>query len=440
MNDNSPYQLNRVFLFFKNKETEKAYKQYAYRYDRQTFSVMTFAAVVLNIAVLFTDVNRIGEWQGAAMTRISASIVLLLGFILTFYTSDHKPNLLQFIIFATVLLLIYSYMVSMSITTFPDYSLPNTIATCVFFSISVSGLRFRYSLIYFLLTYISYIVLFSFIKINNFWASQIVDVTVNSLIGLTAAYIIEISRRNNFVKNRLVEFQKAELESVDALKNKLFSVLSHDLRGPLRKLVAMLDMLKKHQVSREDFEEHTEKIEEEVKITYTFMENLLFWSKSLISGFESVKKEMDIKHIVLQHLAIFEEAARAKNIHVDNNIVASLMVVFNEDTLNISLRNLLSNAIKFTPTGGKVEINHRLEKEFIDILVSDTGIGIEPERLAGLFSLKTVSTPGSEGEKGTGLGLYLLREFLERNGGSISCESEAGKGSTFCIRLPRDVK
>jgi len=272
---------------------------------------------------------------------------------------------------------------------------------------------------------------------NEFWASQIIDIIVNSLIGLTAAYILETSRRNNFVKNVLVFQQKSELESVDALKNKLFSVLSHDLRSPLRKLIAMLDMLKKQQISREDFEEHTQKIEDEVKITSRYMENLLYWSKSLIGGIEVVKKEIDIRQLVDENRAIFEGAARAKNIKIHNHIQESSKVVSDEDTMNICLRNLLSNAVKFTPADGQVDISHRSEDEYVEISISDTGKGIAPEIREGLFSLETISTPGTEGEKGTGLGLYLLKEFLERNGGTINCESEVGKGSTFHIRFPR---
>jgi signal transduction histidine kinase len=106
--------------------------------------------------------------------------------------------------------------------------------------------------------------------------------------------------------------------------------------------------------------------------------------------------------------------------------------------LNISLRNILSNAIKFTPKGGAISAGHRVGDNYIEMFVTDNGIGIDEEKQKDLFSIKNISTPGTDGEKGTGLGLYLIKEFTEKNGGQIAVESKPGKGSTFTLRFPKN--
>ncbi len=220
--------------------------------------------------------------------------------------------------------------------------------------------------------------------------------------------------------------------------DKLFSILSHDLRGPLNKLIAMVDMLRKDYLSAEEFKHHATKLEGEMKSTAAFMENMLYWSKSLIQGYEVKRKPVEVNELIDHNIMSLSDAIAVKNISLTIKANEKVTMVADEEMLNISLRNLLSNAIKFTPKGGAITVGYENGPNYVELYVQDSGIGIDADKQQDLFSIKNISTPGTEGEKGTGLGLYLIKEFTEKNGGQISMDSQPGKGSTFTVRFPKN--
>jgi len=299
-------------------------------------------------------------------------------------------------------------------------------------------LRFRNSIIYLLTVLAAYYLYVFMFADNEFWRSQSVAIVVNSLLGIAVSYLIERARRNIFIKNQLVFQQKEELEAAGALKNKLFSILSHDLRGPLNKLIAMVDMLRKDHITAEEFKLHTSRLEGEMKTTAAFMENMLYWSKSLIQGYEVKPKVVDVKELIDHNIMAFSDSMGEKNITLSINTDGRGSILADEEMLNISLRNILSNAIKFTPKGGSIEVGYKIENDFVQLYVKDSGLGIDIEKQKDLFSIKNISSPGTEGEKGTGLGLYLIKEFTEKNGGRILVESQLGAGSTFTLQFPKN--
>lgn len=432
------YNLNKVFLNFADSEAERLYEKFAFKNDRLSFRVLSIAALVINVLVFFVDWNRAGDWQGPLLVRGCLILSLLSGLVATFFVVEKKPALLQLVIFVILLLFVLCLITGMSIVPFPDFALPNSIATSIFFSISISGLRYRYALVYLLIVFFSYILLISYFAQNEFWSSQIIAITVNSLIGITASYIIEKSKRKNFTTNEIVASQNKELESVNEIKNRVFSILSHDLRSPINKLITMVGLLKKNHVRKDEFEEYAHKLGNELMNTSSFMENMLYWSKNLMSGSKNRTQNLNLKENIDQNLKAFVEDIKLKKIEIKNLVSESVTLYSDEDTVNMSLRNLISNAIKFTPENGKVEIGFVEQDDFKELYVSDTGCGIASDKLEDLFTLKTISSVGTSGEKGTGLGLYLLKEFIQKNGGNISCESELGKGAIFRVTLPNE--
>jgi signal transduction histidine kinase len=358
-----------------------------------------------------------------------------------FYFKQFKPEqhrMFQHTLLFIDYIFIFSYFIGMSLIPYQGYTFPNSVISVVFFVVTMGGLRFLNAMIFLATIEISYFIFVYFISPNDFWISQVVAISVNGALSMAVAYLIERARRNIFIKNQIVYQQKEELETADALKNKLFSILSHDLRGPLNKLIAMVDMSRKEHITAEEFKMYTAKLEGEMRSTASFMENMLYWSKSLMQGFEGKQKHVDIKELLDHNIMASADAIAAKNIALSIDIKENAAILADEEMLNISLRNILSNAIKFTPKGGAISAGHRVGDNYIEMFITDSGIGIDEEKQKDLFSIKNISTPGTDGEKGTGLGLYLIKEFTEKNGGQIAVESRPGKGSTFTLRFPKN--
>jgi hypothetical protein len=164
--------------------------------------------------------------------------------------------------------------------------------------------------------------------------------------------------------------------------------------------------------------------------------NLLYWSRSQQDGVAIRLAQLDLLNTLKSTLAIAQAQAKQKNIVLDQQIDPTIMVSGDADMLQLVVRNLLQNAIKFTPPGGTIRVNAETVDGRCMLTVNDTGAGIAPQQVETLFSGTANPAYGTANEKGVGLGLQLCRDFMERQGGSISVESQFGKGSRFTIALP----
>lgn len=245
------------------------------------------------------------------------------------------------------------------------------------------------------------------------------------------------SREELAHKSELVNEQNQALTQANETKDKLFSIISHDLRGPIASLKSLLGMVAKGEVTGEEFQLMAPKLNKNVGSIYETLENLLQWSYSQMSGLKVAPTTIKLKSVMEGKINLFTEAAKAKHISIVNHVPAEIQVVADENQVRLILRNLIGNAIKFTPDGGKVTVSAIHNDEQVIVKVTDTGIGIPPDRLAELFKPNTrVSTVGTHGEKGTGLGLLLCYEMALRNNGKLTVSSSVGVGTTFTLSLP----
>ena len=176
---------------------------------------------------------------------------------------------------------------------------------------------------------------------------------------------------------------------------------------------------------------------ESSKKGHNLLTNLLAWSKSQSNGIIYNPTLLNLRQIVNENLEFISNYASSKNITISASVSKDITVFADKNMFNTVIRNLLSNAIKFTPDNGRIEISSDLKENEVEILISDTGIGMSPEDIDKLFRIDiNPSSIGTAKEKGSGLGLILCKEFIEKNGGSIRVESEVGKGSQFYLRLP----
>lgn len=258
-----------------------------------------------------------------------------------------------------------------------------------------------------------------------------------------ANILLEHQRDELGIKNREVELKSKELEMqanqlalLNSTKDKLFSIIGHDFRSPLNSLKGILALVQNKDLTQEQFAATAGILKSNLDSVSTTLENLLQWSLAQIQGIQTNPVKVNIQSLVEEHLALFNEVAKEKDIRLENEIGQNLFAISDENHLRLVLRNLINNAIKFTPSGGMVKISSLRESPFIKILVSDTGIGIAPQQLRNfLLKEKVLSTEGTNREKGMGIGLMLCQEFVENNGGQLTVASEPGKGSVFSFTL-----
>jgi signal transduction histidine kinase len=233
-------------------------------------------------------------------------------------------------------------------------------------------------------------------------------------------------------KNEVLNKQKEELKELNTMKDKIFSILSHDIRGPLNSLHGIIGLLKSKGLSKEDMDMLLEDLSRTLSTTRNLLDNILHWAISHIKEGKSSMVTIDLKETVNETIEILRYSARTKNITVENRIYKNVLVTNDVNMVRLVLRNLLSNAIKFTPENGVIYIEVQKKENELVLSVVDTGMGISDDNLKKLFSIKdNYSTKGTSNEKGTGIGLILCKEFLNKNNENIWAESTEGKGSIF---------
>ncbi len=236
-----------------------------------------------------------------------------------------------------------------------------------------------------------------------------------------------------------VAVRTQELAELNRTKDKFFSIIAHDLKNPFNTLLGFSELLLENMsmFSAAQIEEYISIIFETSRSSYSLLENLLDWSRSQTGRIQILPQEIDLHRLASDNLRLLESLAFKKDIVLHNDVYPGTKAWGDFNMVNTVVRNLLSNAVKYTSQGGKIIVDCEFVEEGIKMGISDTGIGIKPENAAKLFRIdQNYSTKGTADETGTGLGLILCKEFIEKNLGSIGVTSEFGKGSNFYFTLP----
>lgn len=243
-----------------------------------------------------------------------------------------------------------------------------------------------------------------------------------------------------YTMQEAIRQSEEKLKRLNAEKDKLFSVIAHDLRGPLGAFVGLTEMAmnQSEDISHEENQQFAADMYKSAQALQNLLENLLYWARMQREDVKIHTEKLDLKALFEENLVLFQNAINAKVLKVEKRFQENAIVLADKQMLMTVLRNLLSNAIKFTPRRGTISLVSRSENpRFFQILVTDTGIGMDEIRLKNLFKIEeSMGRPGTEGEASSGLGLILSHEFIERMGGHIHVTSSPGKGSTFSIELP----
>ena len=237
---------------------------------------------------------------------------------------------------------------------------------------------------------------------------------------------------------RLTESEHNLLE-LNATKDKFFSIIAHDLKNPFTSLLSITDLLLEdfEHADEEDKRMGMKKVNDAIKEIYSLLENLLTWSRAQTGRIQFEPHPFNLSNVVYENINLHRVPAERKGIHLQTDLEENIMAFGDRNMINTVVRNLLSNAVKFTGEGKKIAVQVKKNNHQVEVRVKDEGMGISKENLNMLFRIDMkFKAKGTHGERGTGLGLILCKEFIERHGGKIGVKSKVDKGSTFYFTIP----
>jgi len=257
--------------------------------------------------------------------------------------------------------------------------------------------------------------------------------------------MLKLNNENSSLQRQLIKEKKFmeitmnQFKELNATKDKFFSIIAHDLKSPFSSIVGYTELLSENyrKFDNDKVEKYINNVYIASKQAFNLVENLLLWAQSQKGSIEFNPEIFKLQTLSDEIISLIENQASKKKISVINKISHEITILADKNMISTVIRNLLTNAIKFTPHGGVVNINSFQNPDYTEISVIDTGIGMTKETADNLFKIDTqITTKGTDNEKGTGLGLIICREFIEKHRGKIWVESVPGKGSAFYFAVP----
>lgn len=400
-----------------------------YLYPSRLFKTLTcFITVILSVALVLTLFLPVRIFSYMTFI-IYPSLILLIVYTLSRNIKGIlKKNLIDCVYFTAFVLL--------SIATIHDVrvSLGKAWGT--------TGYVLTFALILFVFTQAA-ILLYKWVKAYSEkeklqgeleYMNRNLEILINERTQETNNRKEEIEKQNTRIAS-----QNKQLSETIQLKNRIFSLIAHDLRSPVVNILYMLNLLKEEEY-REKFSSFANASIQYAQQVISLLENMLVWGRGQEDKIKFSPERRDLADIVLTNMSIFKETADKKDISVNFTQIGNSKAYFDKDLLDIIIRNLLSNAVKYTQRGGRISIllkDKTLTGEGIVLKICDNGVGIPPVKQKYLFtSTEIESTPGTENERGTGFGLKLCHELVAINNGKIIVESKEGEGTCFMITLP----
>ncbi len=271
--------------------------------------------------------------------------------------------------------------------------------------------------------------------------SKAIDFAITYFVAVLLMYFsISYIRKNYDIEKKAVldqniaiENQKLELERLNSEKDKLFSIVTHDLRAPLNSIQSYLELLSMADLDQDERMSLKQRLLEITKDTSSMLTNLVSWSKTQMEGARAQLVRLNVNDALTAGLSIEKNLSLKKGVNLEINCEEDIFVVADRNMFELVIRNLVNNAIKFTPISGLVHVSAARKDLECVICISDNGLGIDPEQQEKLFQLNAASTYGTNNERGVGVGLLLCKEFTDLQGGKIWFESKLGEGSSFYL-------
>jgi len=400
---------------------------------RSTFYILSLFALFL-----FTTANLI---YFIIKRNIVVSAHLLISSFLVFcillfaFIGVNYSGVLWYFVFSPLAILL---------TDFKKGLIYNTLLFTITFFLIINPFRFdiqiyspdyllRFVLVFFIMNF--FILIFEYTRNRSFLAYMEMLNNVNNKNDELQLAKEELKQQNEKLKQ-----SEKQLKELNTTKDKLFSIIAHDLRSPFNSILGFSEPIDENE--KDDFEKESsqnlEIINSTAKKTLTLLDNLLNWAKSQIGQINYEPERIVLSSVIKEIIEISSPTAQIKNITLNYSQPNNIELIADPNLFKSIIRNLICNAIKFTHKDGKIDIEAILNQKQIEISVSDNGVGMNEETLSKLFKIdSSITINGTANEKGSGLGLLICKEFVEKHGGEIWAESEIGKGSKFIFTIPQ---
>lgn len=412
-------------------------------YERRklkVFNLLNFFQLIFGIAIPITasmsshKISTLG-WVAACMPALVSVLVLFLNSKRSYEVS----TLSYFILYPVITSIVYLSGMNLGIELF--FILYGILA--VFFIQDIGHMIFTVTL-----SMISYFIL------TVVWRNYQFQLEVNGMLYLFNHLIAIVfiffglflvkKENSNYQQTlahnaELLDIQAAELRDLNNLKNKLFSVIAHDLKSPMYALRNIFHNIEKYDMPAEDIKAMVPEVMKDLNYTTTLMENMLQWAKCQMQTLDVSLATVNVRRFSNDVFSQMKSQAESKKIRLINTVKSDILVNGQQEMLQLVLRNLVSNAIKFTPEEGCVQIGVENRENEVEIFVKDSGIGLSESALSKISHNEYFTTRGTSSEKGTGLGLMLCKEFLAKNNGALHITSEEGVGSRFSFTLDKST-
>jgi len=414
--------LKEVLTFQKAKEA--AFQKFFFKQDLKICRAAIFLVITIMMVLVIIDYFRINDFNWVLSARIIVVTGLSVLLVIT-YQKKVSANQLQLWLMVINATLVASFFFMDAATIMPPFYLPNSLVVYFFISGTVSGARFRYSSVFNFLVVLLFIFYYPISFNTVFHHSQIPNIVIAFVVSLLISFMWEWYKRVNFL-------QQTQL-------NNLINIFSHDMASPLNSLLGLLSLRDDNLLDKTEFTKHQENIKKSIHNNILLLQNLVKWSKSQMDGFKPNLESIDVSLILQEAISLLQQTAKEKNIQIQTQVESNSHCLADQEMTKLILRNTLSNAIKFSHSNSVVEVASVHENNSLIISIKDQGVGMSQEEMDRLFTMTVQSQPGTENERGAGIGLYITHEFIKLNKGKIKIHSQKGMGSTVHIILPKHI-
>ena len=413
---------------------EEKYEGYAKRNDLISFRVFTITIMSIAAAFLIVDSLRPVNYFW---------VLVLRGTILVFYASllfltrvrDLSADGIQTVITVQIIVTYIVFFLQAAIAEMPIFFLPNILLLFFYTVGTISGMRFRYVVLINFTAFIVYSVITE-VRAIEFYHSQYPNIVSNLIIsGITAAFI-EKQKRKDFVQYSELLRRKEQLDELNDQKDRIISILSHDISAPLRSVTGLLTTYEKKQISKEELDRFLPDVKSRLDKVSFLVFSLVRWSKSQMKGFTVQRVAIDIESLMNENIALVKHSAREKSINIETEVLSGLQALGDLEMALLIVRNLLTNAVKFTPNGKRIRVTGYQRMDKVLVRVSNEGERIPDAVREKLFTFQIRSLQGTANEAGTGLGLAMSQQFALLNYGKITLEPRTDGFNTFTLELP----
>lgn len=331
-----------------------------------------------------------------------------------------------------------SALVTATFASMPPFYLTNLLFLIWVLVVSASGLNLRHGLLLNLVLLFVFVAYSQWINRNPFYFTQYPHLFVSFIYFFVVSNVLEFRRRNSFIQFQELTNRKKAIEELNEQKNKIISILSHDVASPLNSLAMLLQLESKGRINADELRPFLEQVGGQLKNVTGLLSGLVRWSRSQMEGFVTDKKSFDIAKHLESHFKLLQPIAGEKSINIRVNVEPDVKVFADEEMIRVAIRSLISNAIKFGTRGTEVKVEGFVDTDDrVVIRVINEGSPFPEVQREKLFTYQMPSSEGTAGERGTGLGLAMAAFFVRFNAGEISLESTPSDNQTkFRIELP----